>query len=246
MINDELVYQAAIDHGMRIGDEQLATSIRSLDVFKEDGKFSQARYESWLRQQGYVPGSFEYSFRRSLLSAQLHAGIADSAIVTAGDLDQSLKLQEQQRGFAYLQVPVSRFQDVAEVTDEAVTAYYERHRDQFVNPEKVNISYLELSRSGIAAGISISDEELESRYDAQKANYMTEEQRRASHILISLSEDASAEDEERARERAQQLKARIDAGESFEELARAHSEDPGSAQTNGDLGIFGKGWMRLK
>jgi peptidyl-prolyl cis-trans isomerase D len=243
MIDDELLFQAAVDHGLRIGDAQLAANIRSLDVFKVDGQFSQEQYESWLRRQGYVPGSFEYSFRRSLLSAQLHAGIADSAIVTTADLERALRLQEQKRSFGYLLVPAARFEKDATITDEAVAAYYESHRAEFVNPEQVSIAYVELSRAGIAESLTVSDEELENRYQAQKANYTTSEQRRASHILVSVPEGASAEEEEKAKQKAQELKRRLDAGESFEKLAREASDDSGSAAQGGDLGFFGRGMM---
>jgi peptidyl-prolyl cis-trans isomerase D len=243
MIDDELLFQAAVDHGLRIGDAQLAASIRSLDVFKVDGHFSQETYESWLRRQGYVPASFEHSFRRSLLSAQLRAAIADSAIVTTADLDDAIRLQGQKRSFGYLLVPAARFEKDVTVTDEAVARYYENHRAEFVNPEQVSIAYVELARAGIAEGLTVSDEEVESRYQARKANYTTREQRRASHILVSVPKGASAEEEAKAREKAQALKRRLDAGESFEELARKDSDDPGSAAQGGDLGFFGRGMM---
>jgi len=53
---------------------------------------------------------------------------------------------------------------------------------------------------------------------------------RASHILVPSLNEAIT------------LKAKIDLGESFGELARAHSKCP-SAQNSGDLGEFGPGQM---
>ena len=66
------------------------------------------------------------------------------------------------------------------------------------------------------------------------------EQTRASHIL--LRPDA-LHDEHEIRTRINQLRARILAGDSFEELARAHSQDPGSASEGGDLGWVNPGQM---
>lgn len=243
MINDELVLQSALENGLRIGDGQLANSIRALDVFKVEGRFSQAQYENWLGRQGEAPGSFEYSYRRSLLDTQLRMGVVESAIVTDAELDNAIRLQEQKRTFAYLVIPASRFEDSVTVTDEAVKTYYDTHRGAFANPEQVQVEYLELSRSAIAETITLSDEELERRYEAQKANYITSGQRRASHILIELPEGPPAEQESEALEKAKSLKGRIDSGESFEALAEAHSDDSGSAQQGGDLGFFGKGVM---
>ncbi len=65
---------------------------------------------------------------------------------------------------------------------------------------------------------------------------------RARHILIGQRGDS---EEERASqlEQAEQIKARIAGGESFETLARQYSQDPGSAARGGDLGWFGRGQM---
>jgi len=58
-------------------------------------------------------------------------------------------------------------------------------------------------------------------------------QSHARHILIRTNEVVSDAD---ARARLAGIKARIEAGESFEELARANSDDKGSAARGGDLG----------
>lgn len=43
--------------------------------------------------------------------------------------------------------------------------------------------------------------------------------------------------------KVQNLRARIDAGEDFAAVAKAESDDPGSAPAGGDLGTFGRGQM---
>ncbi len=53
---------------------------------------------------------------------------------------------------------------------------------------------------------------------------------RASHILVSSEQEAK------------DLKARIDQGEDFGQIAQQNSQCP-SGQSGGDLGFFGKGMM---
>ncbi|MBI5450212.1 MAG: peptidylprolyl isomerase [Gammaproteobacteria bacterium] len=60
------------------------------------------------------------------------------------------------------------------------------------------------------------------------------------HILIRPNELTSDQD---ARSRLEQLQLKISAGESFEDLARTNSEDPGSAANGGDLGWASPGTM---
>jgi peptidyl-prolyl cis-trans isomerase C len=63
---------------------------------------------------------------------------------------------------------------------------------------------------------------------------------RASHILFRLAEGG---DEKAVRQRAQTALERIKKGEDFGKLAKELSEDPGSAQQDGDLGYFARGTM---
>ncbi len=51
------------------------------------------------------------------------------------------------------------------------------------------------------------------------------------------------EQKETARAKAEELRQRIMAGESFRALAILYSEDPGSSKTGGDLGFFARGSM---
>jgi peptidyl-prolyl cis-trans isomerase SurA len=63
-------------------------------------------------------------------------------------------------------------------------------------------------------------------------------QTHARHILISPNELTSDED---AKIRLQQIKTRVENGEDFAELARANSEDAGTAVNGGDLGWVSPG-----
>lgn len=58
-------------------------------------------------------------------------------------------------------------------------------------------------------------------------------QTKAQHILINTNEITSDDD---ARTRLEQLKLRIEGGDSFSDLARSHSDDKSSAIKGGDLG----------
>ena len=68
----------------------------------------------------------------------------------------------------------------------------------------------------------------------------TEEQRRASHILIA----AEGSDKAAARKTAEAILVKVKAAPNdFAKLARENSKDPGSAAQGGDLGFFGRGMM---
>lgn len=83
-----------------------------------------------------------------------------------------------------------------------------------------------LKEKAAAKGIKVTDDEMKARYEDMKKN----PQIKASHIIVA--------DEKTANE----VKAKLDKGEKFEDLAKEYSTD-GTAQNGGDLGYFGKGQM---
>jgi peptidyl-prolyl cis-trans isomerase SurA len=76
--------------------------------------------------------------------------------------------------------------------------------------------------------------------DKKSAELHLVKQTKASHILIKPNEVVS---DEEAQKRLNQLRQRIENGENFAELARAHSEDTGSAIEGGSLGWVSPGVM---
>ena len=73
-------------------------------------------------------------------------------------------------------------------------------------------------------------------YQANTRRYEVPAQTHARHILIS-------DDSAGGQAEAEKLLAQIRAGGHFEELAKTHSKDPGSAAKGGDLGFFAEGRM---
>lgn len=95
----------------------------------------------------------------------------------------------------------------------------------------------------VAAEADVSEDEMRAFYDENPALFTSPEQRRASHILIRGGDDAErTADEAEAIIRQLEAELREDVSR-FAELAREHSEDPGSAANGGDLDFFSRGRM---
>jgi peptidyl-prolyl cis-trans isomerase C len=78
---------------------------------------------------------------------------------------------------------------------------------------------------------AVTDEALQAAYDARFKDYAPQKEFSAAHILVD------------AEEKANELKAQLDGGADFAELAKANSTDTGSGANGGDLGWFGLGQM---
>ncbi len=90
--------------------------------------------------------------------------------------------------------------------------------------------------------VKIEDEAIQKYYDENKE----EEYKKgpASRMKYLVFESKASEDDiAEAKKSADQLAARAKAGEDFAKLAMEYSDDPGSGQKGGSLGVFGKGQM---
>ncbi|GBU10047.1 chaperone SurA [Gammaproteobacteria bacterium] len=102
-------------------------------------------------------------------------------------------------------------------------------------------------RDSVMQSVNISDTELDLyMHSAEFKNVLVQlqkseiKQTKALHILVRISKDLS---DQAANARIKRLRERIIGGESFDEIARAQSDDPGSAAKGGDLGWTTKGQL---
>ncbi len=244
LIDAEATVQGAVKAGLRVGDAQVARTIRSMPAFQDSGQFATERYKSALRSQGLSSQGFELDLRRSLLSEQLRAAFRRTAIVTNAEVDRALRIRNEQRVVKLLSVAPAAV--ISTAPDEAtITAWYEGHMDQYMQPEQVSIRYLELSRDDIAKKITVVDEELRAIYEQRKqlGSFGLPEQREARHILIEVPAQATSEEVDAARVEIDAVRKRIVGGEDFAAVATEVSQDAGSAPLGGQLGQFGRGVM---
>lgn len=232
LIEQRLLHEASQKLGQTVNDASVSEMIRSNPAFQRDGQFDPDYYAMMLARVGYSPASFEAQLRNDLLTQELTRNIQRSAIVTPVQLDRVLELEKQQREIAYGVVPLQNYVDKVSIDDEAVRAYYDNNKTAYTAPEQVRVNYVELNIDSIADTITVDEEALQQFYVDNESQFVGPEQRRVSHILIEGDDEQALAEIEKIAERLQQ-------GEDFGTLAKAESQDTGSAAQGGDLGYFG-------
>jgi peptidyl-prolyl cis-trans isomerase SurA len=85
--------------------------------------------------------------------------------------------------------------------------------------------------------VKVSDDEARQFYNSQVREVRATGTFEGAHILVAVPQDARAVDVARLRARAEEFARRLQAGESFAELARAESDDAATAARGGRLGV---------
>lgn len=229
---------------LAVSDQALQQTIVNMGgLTTADGKFDVERYKAILAAQGMTPTMYEARLRQELTSQQVNAAIQNTAFAPDSLAKRLSELGEQEREVQQLAFKTSDYVGQVKVTDDMLKSYYEKS-NQFNVPEQVKAEYVVLTADALAAQINVSDADIKSYYEQNAKHYGVAEQRRASHILIGVSKDASDAEKAAAKAKAEQLLATLHKHpQEFAKLAKENSSDTGSAERGGDLDFFGKGMM---
>ena len=220
------------NNGYRVSPEYVAELIRTNESFQLGGVFIRENYEAILASQGVSVDQFENDLRLQLEINQLRRGLIETAFMTNAEFTQFIELQMQERSGQMLIIDSSRFKDQVNVDPSEVNDYYQNNIDLFQSDEELDVEYLEINIEDVAQQVQFSGDEIRDYYENNLDRFVSNEERKSSHILVAIDEDTT---DEQAAELIKEIQSKLET-ETFEELAKQYSDDPGSAAQGGDLG----------
>jgi len=238
LVERVLLTQTANAIGLGIGSQMLDRIIVENEAFQQDGHFDPELFTSILQSAGYTPANYRSALSRERVHDQMIRGIGVSEFVTDWEMHNTIRLGDEKRDIAWLRFTVDDLSVDIDIEDERIASYYTANQENFITERQVVVEYIELSKADFAEDIDITEEDLRKAYEEEKIAYQTREQRRAAHILLQTDADRS---EAQAYDKLQEIRTRLAEGEPFDEVAREYSQDPGSAQSGGDLGFASRG-----
>ena len=245
---DNLIAERALSgevarNHLTINDATLQKSILAIDGFKKpDGSFDMEQYKAALAAQGMSPAMFDARMRRDMALQQLSGAVQTSAFAPRTVATRLSDINDQEREVQAVLFSAADFAAQVKVTDAMVSAYYEKNGALFQVPEQVKAEYVMLTPEQVASQVSVSDAEVAEFYAKNTPRFATAEQRTASHILINAKSDAPAAEKAAAKAKAEAIAAQLRKNPAdFATVAKAQSQDAGSADIGGDLGVVEKG-----
>jgi peptidyl-prolyl cis-trans isomerase D len=246
LVTDRLVSLEARRLGLTVPDEAVARAIATDPQNQDGGKFvGTEEIRRRLELAGMSEDDFERALREQLLRKTLQDLVTNGVFVSDAEAEREFRRRTEQVKLEYVFVDAARFQSEAKPTDEEIKARFEANPEAYRLPERRVVRYVLLDQSVLRPQVSVTDRDIEQYYGDHRDEFRQEEQACASHILIKVksSPDGEGHTEADARRIAQTLLDRIHAGADFAALAKASSEDVGSAANGGDLGCFPPGRM---
>ena len=248
LVRERVMAQAADQFKLTTSDARLARDLQEdpgiASLRRPDGKLDMERYRQMAASQGMTPEGFEARVRRDLSVRQVEAGLTQTGFAATAVADVALNAFFERREVQVVNFLSADFASRVNPTNAEVEAFYKANGTLFQAPEQASIEYVVLDLESVKKSITINEADLKSYYEQNAARLSGNEERRASHILINAPKDAPAAERQKAKARAQELLAELrKAPDSFADLAKKNSQDPGSAAKGGDLDFFARGAM---
>lgn len=241
LVDRRVLIEIATKERFSVSDTALRQAIAAMPEMQEDGVFSPQRYNQLLAGAGLTSKQFEQSQRAELALARVITPVTQTAVLPQVIQDELQKVLLDSRT---IQMHVLQAADkVAEqsITDEEIQEWYQANQEQLRLPDYVNVDYVLLDEQAAVKSVpALKDEDLQSYYEQNKARFVTPARIHLSHILIQpgATDNAHQEAQKQAKDLAAQAQA---APDQFAELAKAHSQDKGSATSGGELGWITQG-----
>ena len=251
LVTERVLLAEADRLGLKPTDRQLAEWIREqIPALFPGGQFDPAQYSAMVQQRfGMSIPDFERRLLVDLtVQGRLQSMVTDSVVVTEPELRRAFTEQNEQARIQYALVETTPFRSQVDASDAKVEEYFNNNRFRYQTEETRSVVYVTFVPKAAASDYQFSDAEVRAFYDQNRYRFETPDRVHPSHILfltVNPNTGAALSDAEKAakKELANEVLAKVKAGEDFAALARQYSEDPGTKEEGGDLGWVARGQM---
>jgi len=246
LVRDYTLMAAANDQRLAVPDNRLkrifTLSPEFASIRNPDGSLNTQLLEA----QGVSSEQFAGQLRQQLSVGQVLGAVEGTGMSSNTANRVAVAALFQVRDVQWMKFEPKDYSAQLNPTPEQLRKFFDEPAMSsiFMQPERAEVQYVVLDIDTLKQRVTVSEDDLRKNFQDNIKLYTKDEERRASHILIKAEASASDADKKAAKAKAEQLLAEVRKNPAaFAELARKHSEDPGSAANGGDLDFFGRGAM---
>lgn len=213
LVSNTLLAQWGQKSGLVVDANTLAKEIKSR-VFGDNEAFSKEEYLRRINAYFYTtPAQFEEQVTKEVIAQQMSDLLQKSINISDEEAKETYKNRFTKIAIEFVKVNPKNFTVSRKISDDEIKKFTTEHGDK-----------------------------IKAYYDENLSKYIKEEEIKASHILIKLTHNASAEEKLKQQKKAEQIRERLN-NEDFALVAKAESEDITTKDKGGDLGFFSFGSM---
>jgi peptidyl-prolyl cis-trans isomerase D len=249
LIQREVLLQEANRLGLQVSDADLRRAMQT-------GPFAQAifpngqfigpdRYADFV--QNYFHTSvqdFETQVKKEIEINRLESMVTGGITVSDQDVREAYRQQGTKIKFDYAVINAEDLRKQINPTDAELQAFFKQNAARYKDavPETRKLAYIALNQSDVPNGAPpVTNGQVEQYYQQHQKDFQVPEEVKVRHILIKVPTGADAKSDAAAKQKAEDLLKQIKGGADFAALAKANSDDPGSKDQGGELGMIQRG-----
>ncbi len=222
------------DSDLYLPDNFVLQELAKNEQFQENGRFNRQIFDSYARSNGFIPQDYLNRIKQDLTLDFWRQSLSKSSFLSEEEVKRSLVLAEQERDISFIRIPLNDFFKDVEVSDDSLLDFYNNNISEYFTERKARVNYITLSAESLEASIEINESDIETEYQIYIDEFDRTERKSVSHIMVNI-------DSERAKEEAIEIientKNRLSKGEGFNSLVLEISDDEGTKDSGGSLGV---------
>lgn len=243
LVQKKLVLQEAQSLGLMATDDDVAHQLAKVPEFQVAGRFNKERYLQLLQANRLQPAQFEEDQRDQITLQRLYSIIVDSVQVSDAEVRERYRLDQEKINLQFVKLSANDFASQVKLTDEDSKKFYDRNKESFKEPLKIQVEYLTYPFEQFAANAQVNAKEIEEYYqNNQKSKFHRPREAKIRYIALAIAPTASAEEKKAVLAKAEAIIKEARRGKDFAQLAKKDSADPTAAK-GGDVGWVVQGQM---
>ncbi len=189
---------------------------------------------------------FESGIKDQIAIQRLEALVTAGVTVSTQEVRESYRKQNIKIKFDYAVISSDDIRKSINPSDSELEAFFKNNASRYANavPEQRRITYFAFTQEQVPGGVPQPTEQvIQQYYNEHLSDYQVPRQSRSRHILISVPAGADTTTDAAAKAKAEGILKQLQAGESWTDLAKKYSDDPGSKDQGGELGFAQPGKM---
>jgi peptidyl-prolyl cis-trans isomerase D len=251
LVQRAVLLQEAHRLGIYATDDDVRTYLRTGPTGERlypDGKFiGEDAYRQLVDEVLHESvNEFEDQVKEDITLRRLQALITSGVTVSDQEVRDDYLKRNIKIKFDYAVISADDLRKTINPSDSDLQAFFKTNAARYANavPEERTIAYFTFTESQIPGGVpQPSQQQIEQYYNDHLADYQVPKQADARHILIAVPQGADAKTDAAAKAKAEMVAKQLQAGGSWDALAKQYSDDPGSKDKGGELGYAQPGQM---
>ena len=239
LVQQYLLLDIAREMDLKATDQEIQQKIVSYPVFQKEGKFVGFKEYQQILDWNHIPvQKFEESLAEEILLEKVVRLLTAGCAVSENEVWENYKNQNETAKIEYLVATIDKIQLDSSPSEAEIQSYFEKNKQKYRVPERRQGKYVFLKTDDLKKEITVSDAEIEKYYKDNINQFKEPAKIKVSRIYLPYTET----DKQQVLSQGEQLKARLNAGEDFGQLARTYSKDD-KASNGGDWGYYD--WQNL-